>query len=93
MLVHGYLRIDPALVQPEVRAAIESFCNMIARGEASKELVVSHSLLNFERKFRYFCDHIDRMNTLFEASFSPLAATGAFLSKCGKCLVRYSLDN
>jgi alpha-ketoglutarate-dependent taurine dioxygenase len=27
------------------------------------------------------------MDSLFEASFSPLAATGKFLSKCGKCQV------
>jgi DNA topoisomerase-3 len=26
------------------------------------------------------------MDTLFEASFSPLAATGKNLSKCGRCL-------
>jgi DNA topoisomerase-3 len=39
VLVHGYLRIDPDLVLPEVRAAIESFCNLIAKGFASKEHV------------------------------------------------------
>jgi DNA topoisomerase-3 len=85
VLVHGYQRIDPALVLPDVRAAIESFCDMIAKGSAKKEHVVSHSLRNFENKFRYFCAHIEAMDSLFEASFSPLAATGKFLSKCGKC--------
>ena len=39
VLVHGYIRIDPDLVLPDVRAAIESFCNLIAKGTASKELV------------------------------------------------------
>ena len=39
VLVHGYLRIDPALVKPAVRAAIEAFCDMVAKGQASKELV------------------------------------------------------
>ena len=86
VLVHGYLCIDPALVLPEVRAAIESFCNLIAEGKANKEMVVSHSLENFKSKFSYFTNNIERMNSLFEASFSPLAATGKFISKCGKCL-------
>jgi len=85
-LVHGYKRIDPALVLPDVRAAIESFCDLIAKGQATKESVLDHSLRNFENKFRYFTKNIDKMDSLFEASFSPLAATGKFLSKCGKCL-------
>lgn len=85
VLVHGYKRIDPDLVLPNVRAAIETFCNAIAKGEATKEAVVEHSLRNFENKFRFFCAHIGMMDTLFESSFSPLAATGKFLSKCGKC--------
>lgn len=85
VLVHGYLRIDPALVLPEVRAAIENFCNLVAKGEATKQQVVSHSLRNFAAKFAYFCANIERMDSLFEASFSPLAATGKYLCKCGKC--------
>jgi DNA topoisomerase-3 len=85
VLVHGYLRIDPALVLPDVRAAIESFCNMIAKGAASKDQVVEHSLNNFRAKFKYFTSRIPLMDSLFEASFSPLAATGKFLCKCGKC--------
>ncbi|CAO3686743.1 unnamed protein product [Rhizopus stolonifer] len=39
----------------------------------------------FERKFAYFTKTIDSMDELFEATFSPLAATGRPLSKCGKC--------
>ena len=81
VLVHGYLRIDPALVLPEVRATIERFCNMIAKGEASKDQVVNHSLTNFLEKFQYFCANINHMDSLFEASFSPLAQTGKFLSR------------
>jgi DNA topoisomerase III len=87
VLVHGYYRIDVDLVLPDVRATIERFCNMIAKGEAGKEEVVLHSLRNFHRKFLYFSEHVGAMDSLFEASFSPLAATGKFLSKCGKCLV------
>lgn len=48
--------------------------------------MVSHSLRNFATKFAYFTEHIGAMDSLFEASFSPLASTGKFLSKCGKCL-------
>lgn len=87
VLVHGYYRIDVDLVLPDVRATIERFCDMIAKGEAGKEEVVSHSLRNFHKKFLYFTEHVSAMDSLFEASFSPLAATGKFLSKCGKCLV------
>lgn len=44
VLVHGYLRIDPDLVLPDVRAAIEMFCDLIAKGEASKQQVRIHSV-------------------------------------------------
>jgi DNA topoisomerase-3 len=86
VLVHGYLAIDADLVLPDVRSAIESFCDMVAQGTAVKEEVVQHSLRNFEAKFAYFVSKIQAMDNLFEASFSPLAASGKFLSKCGKCL-------
>jgi hypothetical protein len=39
VLVHGYHRIDSALVLPQVRAAIEESCNLIAKGQASKDEV------------------------------------------------------
>jgi DNA topoisomerase III len=58
VLVHGYIKIDPDLVLPDVRAAIESYCNYIAKGQASKEEVVKYSLSNFKQKFAYFCSHI-----------------------------------
>ena len=86
VLVHGYKRIDPDLVYPAVRAAIETFCNQIAKGLSQKENIVTHSLKIFESKFKYFMKHIEAMDSIFEASFSPLAATGSYLSKCGKCL-------
>ena len=47
--------------------------------------MVQHSLRNFEQKYRYYVSHIDAMDSLFEASFSPLAKTGKYLSKCGRC--------
>jgi len=86
VLVHGYRKIDASLVAPNLRATIEHFCDLIARGEADKNDVVAHSLRNFEAKFHYFCQQIGKMDELMEASFSPLAQTGKLLSKCGRCL-------
>ena len=40
--------------------------------QADMQSVVDHSLKNFEAKFRYFSEHIDLMDFLFEATFSPL---------------------
>ncbi len=37
------------------------------------------------KKFEHFRQNIGAMDSLFEASFSPLAATGKALCKCGKC--------
>ncbi|CCI49690.1 unnamed protein product [Albugo candida] len=85
VLVHGYYKVDPELVLPRVRAAIEEQCTLIAKGIASKNEVIEHSLEIFRAKFAYFVRKINMMDTLFEATFSPLAATGKPLSKCGKC--------
>lgn len=90
VLVHGYRRIDAELCKPDVRSAIEHFCNMIARGEASKTDVLEHSLKIFEAKFQHLVSNISKMESLFEASFSPHGQGGKALSKCGKCL-RYML--
>ena len=42
VLVQGYLRIDPDLILPRIRANIETQCNLIASGGASKNDVVKH---------------------------------------------------
>ena len=47
--------------------------------------VVRQSLRIFEQKFAHFRQHIGAMDSLFEASFSPLAATGKNMGKCGRC--------
>lgn len=44
VLVHGYQRIDPHLVLPDTRAAIEASCDRIARGLASKPQVPLFSI-------------------------------------------------
>lgn len=55
---------------------MEKQIDLIAQGQAEKEAVVAHTLDQFARKFRYFVGRIDRMDALFEASFSPLASSG-----------------
>ena len=53
---------------------------------------VCNTVMNFLCIFIYKCFlissllQIENMDALFEAQFSPLAATGKVLSKCGKCL-------
>lgn len=85
VLVHGYLRIDPELVLPKVRSAIEAECSLIAAGKASKAAVLAHALSIFKAKFAYFSAHIEAMNALFASVYDPLSATGRLLSRCGKC--------
>lgn len=84
-LIHGYYSVDPELVLPSVRATIEKQVNLIAIGKAKKEEVVSHSLAMFRAKFDYFVRNIERVDSLFEASFTSLAQTGKAFSKCGYC--------
>ncbi|CAG9467801.1 unnamed protein product [Pedinophyceae sp. YPF-701] len=85
-LVRGYNIIDPDLCRPEVRAEIEKNIALVAAGAADKESVVQHALDQFRQKFLYFVSKIQKMDALFEASFSPLASSGKPLSRCGKCL-------
>jgi DNA topoisomerase-3 len=72
VLVHGYHRIDPDLVMPKVRAAIERECNMIAAGKARKETVLQHALEIFQQKFVYFVSKVAFMDTLFQVRGSTL---------------------
>nr|XP_048308371.1 DNA topoisomerase 3-beta-1 isoform X4 [Myodes glareolus] len=79
---HG---IDAELVLPTIRSAVEKQLNLIAQGKADYHQVLGHTLDIFKRKFHYFVDSIAGMDELMEVSFSPLAATGKPLSRCGKC--------
>ena len=86
VLVQGYLRIDPDLVLPRIRANIETACDLIASGQAKSKSVVAHSLRNFERKFAFFCSRISRMDDLFSSSFhslSPAQAAAQRFTRCG----------
>ncbi|XP_064393121.1 DNA topoisomerase 3-beta-1-like [Halichondria panicea] len=85
VLVHGYQKIDPELVLPTIRAAVEEQLEQIALGKADYSVVVTHALDIFRRKFAYFESNIDAMDELFEASFSSVAESGRPLSKCGLC--------
>uniref|UniRef100_A0A2K6SPU0 DNA topoisomerase n=2 Tax=Saimiri boliviensis TaxID=27679 RepID=A0A2K6SPU0_SAIBB len=85
VLVDGYYKIDAELVLPTIRSAVEKQLNLIAQGKADYRQVLGHTLDVFKRKFHYFVDSIAGMDELMEVSFSPLAATGKPLSRCGKC--------
>ncbi|XP_028852836.1 DNA topoisomerase 3-beta-1 isoform X2 [Denticeps clupeoides] len=85
VLVHGYYKIDAELVLPTIRSAVEKQLNLIALGKANFHQVLQHTLDIFKRKFHYFVDSIAGMDELMEVSFSPIAATGKPLSRCGKC--------
>uniref|UniRef100_A0A6Q2XS23 DNA topoisomerase n=1 Tax=Esox lucius TaxID=8010 RepID=A0A6Q2XS23_ESOLU len=85
VLVHGYYKTDAELVLPTIRSAVEKQLNLIAQGKANYQQVLQHTLDIFKRKFHYFFDSIASMDELMEASFSPIAATGKPLSRCGKC--------
>ena len=85
VLVHGYLAIDPDLVHPHMRSAVEKQLDLIAQGKQNFNSVLNHTLQVFKLKFLYFVKSIEGMDQLFEASFSTLAESGRPFSKCGKC--------
>lgn len=85
VLVHGYLKIDPDLVHPQMRSAVEEQLDLIAHGRANFKSVLKHTLEIFKLKFQYFVSNISGMDQLFEVSFSTLAESGRPFSRCGKC--------
>lgn len=85
VLVHGYRKIDADLVLPTMRSAVEKQLALIAQDRADYASVLQHTLDVFSSKFQYFVTNVSGMDQLFEASFSPLAATGRPFSRCGKC--------
>ncbi len=68
--------LESHLDRLQVRSHVEKQIDLIAQGLAGREAVVAHTLDQFARKFRYFVGKIQRMDALFEASFSPLASSG-----------------
>ena len=86
VLIKGYLRVDPDLVQPRVRAAIENRCDLIAQGLAKKHDVVAHALRNFEKKFVFYDTHIERVDELFALSFSEdISGSDSKENKFSRC--------
>ena len=65
----------------QVRSHVEQQIGLVAKGQADKDSVVVHTLDQFRQKFMFFVNNIQRMDALFEASFSPLASSGE--SCCG----------
>lgn len=90
-LIKGYQMIDPELCRPQVRAHVEKQLNLVAKGQAEKDAVVAHSLMEFSQKFHFFVAKIERMDTLFESSFSPLSSSGEHLGQ--SYVVQYSICN
>lgn len=83
--MHGYWKIDPDLVQPRMRAAVEAQLNLIAEGRAKYKAVTEHALKVFRMKFEYFVLNISQMDELFEVSFTSLSESGKPFTRCGVC--------
>ena len=92
-LVQGYHAIDPELALPTIRSHVEKQLNLIAEGKANHGAVVAHTLRQFTEKFKNFVEKIERMDSLFDASFNPTASSGKPFSKCGQCLRYLKLIN
>jgi hypothetical protein len=69
VLTHGYNKIDPQLVAPELRSDVEKQLALIAKGEVEFDVVLRYVLDIFAAKYQYFVAKIEKMNQLFEANF------------------------
>jgi len=86
VLCQGYKLIDKDLVLPTVRSSIESSINDIAQGKVSKQTVMRRSLAGFKEKFQNFVSSIDKMDALFEASFTSAENAAKIFTRCGKTM-------
>jgi DNA topoisomerase III len=85
VLIHGLSAIDPQLALPTLRSEMEKKISMIATGKVHFEEVLNEELNIFRKKYVEFVEKIEKMDQLFEATFSPVASSGKPFSKCGKC--------
>lgn len=82
----GFLRVDAALVLPEVRATIERMCDHVADGDAPREAVVEHAIANFAAKYAYVVEHVAEIEELFDAIYCEKPEDDARrppFSRCG----------
>ncbi|KAH8096440.1 DNA topoisomerase type I [Aureococcus anophagefferens] len=85
VVCRGFLRVDASLVLPEVRAAIEAACDLIAGGEAPREAVVAHCVANFAAKYAHLAAHVDAMEQLFDAVYAERPEDDASRSAFSRC--------
>ena len=75
-LVKGYCEIDPELVLPGVRSNIEKSCEMIAKGKADYQKVITHVLKIFKEKFNYFKLSVGTMERLLSIMLNTTVSSG-----------------
>lgn len=64
---------------------MEKKISMISSGKVHFDDVLRDELDLFRNKFKDFTQKIEKMDQLFEVTFSPLDTSGKPFSKCGKC--------
>merc|ERR1719203_326745 len=69
-LAHAFTLIDPGLIRPTVRSAIDNACTLVAQGKARKKEVVAKTVGVFERKFKRFCGRIHKLPAMLAVAFS-----------------------
>ena len=85
MLIHGYRKVDFELIAPKMRAEVEEQLELVATGRANFQNVLNHTLAIFQKKFHFFVENINQMDSLFETSFTTVASAGRPFTRCGKC--------
>jgi len=91
-LIHGYHKIDPEIVLPELRAFMERNMVKIVDGKEKYKDVLDTLTMIFLAKYVYFYNKIEKMNTMFSVHFSSIAdSKGISSSRCVKCLAYMKL--
>ena len=66
ILAEGYLEIDEELINPSVRAFIESCCNKISDHKKDNEAVINKAIEIFERKLRNLIKKFSKIEKKFK---------------------------
>lgn len=80
-LIKGYCQIDPELVMPSIRQNIEKSCDLIAKGKADFNKVLSHVIKMFRRKFEFFRENIHVMQKMLEQMLKYQMGKGGAIEK------------